>query len=223
MSQARKHPKRRIEAKRGSRRPWSPQQGTAARRRQRLLSFGLPALIVAMIVVVAVALSLGGGNGGSPGKGRVSAGGPARSRPLAAGALTPKFSAPGLDGDRVTWSDYRGSPTVLVVWAPWCPHCQKELPVLSRVAGGFPSVKLVTVVTATGLHPGPTPQQYVADHGLSFPVAVDDGAGTISGALGLSGFPTVYYVDRSGRVVHVAVGEVPEAQMRASFGALAGA
>ncbi|HYT78128.1 MAG TPA: hypothetical protein VEQ37_02495 [Actinomycetota bacterium] len=52
---------------------------------------------------------------------------------------------------------------------------------------------------------------------------MDDGAKTISGALGISGFPTVYYLDRSGKMVHVAVGEGAEAHLGASFGTLAGA
>jgi len=72
-----------------------------------------------------------------------------------------------------------------------------------------------------GEHPGPTPQQYMSEHGLGFPVAVDDAAGSIGGALGITGFPTVYYVDGSGTVVDVFVGEVPESQMRSSFAALA--
>jgi peroxiredoxin len=224
MSQALKNGKGTVAGKpKGGRPSYSERKATAERhrRKQRRLAYGIPSAIVVVMVVVGVVLSLGGGKSAVLPKGRVSAGGPALSQPLTKGATVPSFSAPGLSGGRVSWSDYRGSPAVLVAWAPWCPHCQKELPIMSRVAADFPSVQLVTVVTAVGEHPGPTPQQYMSDHDLTFPVAVDDAAGSIGGALGITGFPTVYYVDGSGTVVDVFVGEVPESQMRSSFAALA--
>jgi peroxiredoxin len=172
---------------------------------------------VAVIAVAVITSGPGEGTRAASTKGSVTAAGPQLSAPLTQGSLVPDFSAPGLMGGRVSWSDYRGSPTVLAVWAPWCPHCQVELPVLGRVALDFPSVHVVSVVTAVGLHPGPTPEGFMSQHGLTFPVAVDDSSGAIARSLGIDGFPTVYYVDGSGRVTTVAVGEVTEQTMRAAF------
>lgn len=143
----------------------------------------------------------------------VVAGGPARSTPLAEGDAVPTFSAPGLDGSRVSWDLFAGRPAVLAVWAPWCPHCQVELPVLDAVLQEYPDVGFVSVVTAVNAQPGPTPEGYMQDEGLSFPVAMDDEAGTIATALGIEGFPTLYFIGSDGRVAVAATGEIDEATL----------
>jgi thiol-disulfide isomerase/thioredoxin len=140
--------------------------------------------------------------------------GPPLTQSLAAGALVPDFSAPDLSWDAVVWKGRDGSPTVLAVWAPWCPHCQKELPVLASVTSDFLGAKPISVVTAVGLHPGPTPEEFMRSRGLTFPVAVDDASGTLGSGLGISAFPTVYYVGSDGRVTAVQVGEWSESEMR---------
>jgi hypothetical protein len=76
-----------------------------------------------------------------------------------------------------------------------------------------PGVGFVTLVTAVGDRPGPTPEAYMADHSLSFPVAVDDDQGTIARALGVPGFPMLYFVGSDGTVTFAASGEVDEATL----------
>lgn len=146
--------------------------------------------------------------------------GPSRTAPLVAGEAVPHFSGRGLTGGRVGWSDVAGEPAVLVVWAPWCPHCQVELPVLGRVASEFPSVRVLTVVTAIGEKPGPDPLEFMEENGLTFPTVVDDGNRTILEGLGVTGFPTAFYVGSDGVVLHVTSGETNEQELRALFGAL---
>lgn len=174
--------------------------------------------VVAVVLVVAAVVFSGGssssGDGGQPspdGSVTIAAN---TGQPLQAGQAIPEFSAPALTGGgTVAWKDYVGKPTVLAIWAPWCPHCQVELPRLSAAVAGHPTIQLVTVTTA--LRPGepPSPLQYMTDNGLSFPVAVDDGNTTIMKGLGVTSFPTTYYVDSSGNVVQSTTGEVDTAQL----------
>jgi hypothetical protein len=93
------------------------------------------------------------------------------------------------------------------------------MPVLGEVAPQFPSVRVVTVETAVGQRPGPSGEGFFAQHGLDFPTAVDDGT-TIMEALGVSSFPTVYFVGSDGRVVDSVVGELPTSQLVEKFRAL---
>jgi Peroxiredoxin len=133
---------------------------------------------------------------------------------LQTGDTIPEFSAPALDGGVFTWSDYLGTPTVLAVWASWCPHCQVELPRLDAAVNGHPGLQLVSVTTATGMAEGaPTPQEYMDSQGLTFPVAIDDEQVTLMTGLGVTSFPTVFFVDASGTVVAATTGEMDPAAL----------
>jgi len=170
-------------------------------------------IVVAALVVAAVigAILLSGGDDGSVPPSSAPADAVSIDRAsgpeLAPGDEVPGFSAPGLDGGTVSWTDSRGTPTVLVVWASWCPHCQAELPVLVPAVQARDGVGLVSVTTAIGENPGPTPEEFLADEGLTLTTAVDDADLTLMRGLGVSSFPTVYYVGADGAVVAVSVGE----------------
>jgi thiol-disulfide isomerase/thioredoxin len=171
------------------------------------------------IVILAVAFTGSSGSGPSPAGSVTIAREPGPQ--LQPGEPIPEWSAPSLDGDgNVAWSDYVGSPTVFAIWAPWCQHCQAELPRLSAAVEQRPAVELVTVTTAVD-RGGPAPQEYMDSRNLSFPVGVDDAAGTISSGVGVQAFPTTYYVDSNGNVVQITEGEVDEAQLGAILDQLA--
>jgi thiol-disulfide isomerase/thioredoxin len=150
-------------------------------------------------------------------RGEVRPGGPARTDTLAAGEPVPDFVAPGVGGGVVRWRDRDGAPTVLVVWASWCPHCERLLPVLVRVARDYPTIRVVSVTTAIGRHGGPSPSEFVAQHGIAFPVALDDADNTLARALGVFRYPTVYWVGRDGAVRGVSEGEGSEGALRGAF------
>jgi hypothetical protein len=84
----------------------------------------------------------------------------------------------------------------------------------------FPQVDFVTVTTAIGAQPGPTPEEYMRQQGLDFPVAVDDTRGTLGAALGIRAFPTLYFVNADGVVVTELEGEVDEATLRSVISGL---
>jgi thiol-disulfide isomerase/thioredoxin len=132
----------------------------------------------------------------------------------------PSFRAPGVSGGPVAWSP--GSPTAVAVWAPWCPHCQEELPVVAEVVAEYPGLELVSVATAIGDQPSRyTPASYMLERGLSFPVALDDARDTIGSGLGITGFPTLYVVDADGIVRAAASGEIAPDGLREMFAQVA--
>ncbi|GEM_PF-1146913 len=213
--------------------PRRQSKGTGAERRakarardqrKKALRVVIPVAVVAVIAIVAVLISLLGGSGTKttlPGGG-VTVAGRARTTLIPPGGLVPSYSAPALAGGTVTWATYRGSPAVIAIWAPWCPHCQKELPILDRVAREFPNLQLTSLATDVDAQPGPTVGEYMSGHHLAFPVALDAKDGRIGQAFGLSGFPTVYYVKADGAVYKTTVGEVSEDEMRSTMKGIAG-
>lgn len=188
-----------------------------ATRSRTLMSVGGVVLVGAVVIAVILLMGDEGGGGGAgdvAAAGDVTVQGMPRSAPLQPGEQVPSFTAPELTGGTVAWGDYLGDPAVLSVWAAWCPHCQAELPVLDRVMEDYPDVGLVTVVTAIGAQPGPTPEEFMRENGLEFPVAVDDANGTLAAGLGITGFPTLYFVNPDGSVALELGGEVDEQTLR---------
>jgi thiol-disulfide isomerase/thioredoxin len=174
--------------------------------------------VISAVVVIAVMASLIGGGGGSGGvAASVTVDGPPRTSTLPVGGRIPNFVAPALGGGEVRWSNAAGKARVLMVWAPWCPHCQADLPRMAQAAASYPSVELVSVTTAVNDHPGPTPQQFMDEFGLTFPVGLDDVDGTIAQALGLTAFPLTYYVNPDGTIANVTVGESSMQEMQAAL------
>jgi peroxiredoxin len=147
----------------------------------------------------------------------VQSGGPRRAGPLGVGEAIPDFVAPALGGGLVRWADRDGAPAVVVVWAAWCPHCQRLLPPFSRVARAFPAVRVLTVTTSIGRYAGPSPREFVSRYGLTAPVALDDADNALARALGVFRYPTLYWVGRDGRVRQVSEGEVSDAALHQAF------
>jgi peroxiredoxin len=190
------------------------------RRLSRISTVVTAAAIVIALGALYLAYQSGRGSGTPSVPGQVHVSGSPRTSMLGPGDRIPSFSAPALGGGRVDWNTYRGRAVVLALWASWCPHCQSELPVLAEVARDFPNVDLVTITSAVGQQPGPTPAEFMKDHGLSFPVAVDDSDNTLLKALGARYIPTLYFVNSEGKVVRAIDGEVPESTLRTLFEAL---
>ncbi|HEX6230076.1 MAG TPA: TlpA disulfide reductase family protein [Actinomycetota bacterium] len=198
-------------------------RATARRRQQqrRTLAWALGGIALIAVVVLGVVALMGSEGGGTPsGSGQVSAAGPPRSQPLASGDAVPSFSGPAIGGGTVSWSDYAGGPAVVTVWAPWCPHCQTELPILDGVMRSTPDVGFVTVVTWIGDAPGPDPEAFMEENGLTIPTVIDDSTETIATALGVVATPTTFFVASDGTVVQMVEGEIGEDTLRQVIGSL---
>jgi thiol-disulfide isomerase/thioredoxin len=190
-------------------------------RQRRNLARALAAVAAGAVVIVAAVVVTRDDGAGPAATDAVRIAGAPRTELVHAGESVPDFGAPVLQGSgRVEWTDYVGAPTVLAIWAPWCPACQEELPVLDRVVKDTPGVRMLTIVTAIGDRPGPTPEAYLAEHGLMFPVAVDDAQGTLAHGFGLTSFPSVLFVDSTGTVVRSDVGVIPEESVRETVSTL---
>lgn len=185
-----------------------------ARRRRALWTWGVPLAVVAVIGVIAVVATRDVGEGSSP-TAAVEIAGPPRTSPIPEGQAFPAFSAAGLDGERVAWSP--GEPSLISIWAPWCPVCQAEMPMIDRLAAEFPDIEAVSVATAQDDRPGPSVAEFVSDGELGLPVALDDEDGTLGRAMGIVGFPTTYLVDPRGTVLAVVQGAVEEAALRSAL------
>ena len=197
----------------------------------------LPAagLVIAAVAVIAIVLSQGGaGPVASASPSPVSPSTP----PVIAGTPLPRFTttaddpAKGLAAPTVQGHDYQGNPveitpsgrpTLVIFAAHWCPHCQRELPLIQSWidAGDAPDdVDLVSV--STGVEPtAPNypPEAWFERIGWTVPVIVDP-TDSVAAAYGLANYPYFVLLDGSGDVVIRLSGEIPIADLQALLAAV---
>lgn len=134
----------------------------------------------------------------------------------AVGTVPPALSGRGLDGSPTTVGGGPGAPTLVAFLAHWCPHCQRELPILvdEAEAGTFDGLRMVAVLTGTNAdYPNFPPGDWLEDEGWTGDVLLDDRSYSAAQAWGLSGYPYMVLLDADGEVVARTSGELGPAQL----------
>jgi cytochrome c biogenesis protein CcmG, thiol:disulfide interchange protein DsbE len=128
-------------------------------------------------------------------------------------------TAPRLDGStfaRADMSIIPGSgPLVIMFIAHWCPHCQREVPLVAAWANGgtHNGVPIRAIATATSKdNPNYPPSAWLTKENFTVPTMVDDEIGTAAKAYGLTSFPYFVALNGSGKVVARMAGEITEEQ-----------
>ena len=128
----------------------------------------------------------------------------------AIGTVVPTLTGASFDGTPVTVQP--GKPTMVVFLAHWCPHCQREVPVLTQWAanGGVPEgMDVIGVATGTSAdRPNYPPSDWLERENFPFPVMADSADFDAANAYGLSAFPYFVVLDSKGQVVSRASGEL---------------
>jgi len=132
---------------------------------------------------------------------------------LAAGQPAPVLTGEAPDGTALTVGGAGdGRPTLVAFLAHWCPHCQRELPVLVDLAddGAFDDVRTVAVLTGSNAAAENfPPTAWLEREGWTGDVLLDDERTTAATAYGFSGYPFLVVLDGDGEVVARTAGEVP--------------
>jgi thiol-disulfide isomerase/thioredoxin len=133
----------------------------------------------------------------------------------AIGLPFPTMSGSDLAGESMTIGG-SGRPTLVMFVAHWCPHCQREVPVVQDWvdAGNLPDgVDLVTVSTSIDpSKPNYPPSTWLAEEGWTAPTLVDPDSSAATAA-GLSSYPFFVVVNGGGDVVARTTGELTTDQL----------
>ncbi len=99
-----------------------------------------------------------------------------------------------LQGRAFDAASLRGKPTVLYIWATWCPACKATTPTIDSFARRHPDVNVLAIAAEEA---GPV-LAALAETPRSFRTVADDGV--IAGSLGVRALPTTILLDGQGRV-----------------------
>ena len=129
----------------------------------------------------------------------------------AVGQTIPEATGQSFDGSPVAIRSDGRAKLILFV-AHWCPHCQKEIPLLADwlESNALPNgVDLYTVSTGVdSKRPNYPPSAWLKNEGWKAPTLADSDDGKAAEAYGLSAFPYFVAVDGAGKVVARTTGEI---------------
>ena len=133
------------------------------------------------------------------------------------GYLAPSFKAQLNDGSElVTIDTADGTVRLIGFFAHWCPHCQREVPRVSKwlEENGVPTeIEILAVSTAVREGtPNYPPSEWFVKERWPTDIFVDNQDNDLAAAYGLAGFPYWVLVDATGRVAHRSSGELTEEQ-----------
>lgn len=164
------------------------------------------ALLTTVAIVVGSARLVPGGTG-TPGGSSVVVG----AHPLE-GKPAPDFTLTQVGGsETVTLSGLRGKPLVINFWAPSCVPCRAEFPILRAALAAHAGSGLT--ILGVWFHGGKfldSPNDvtsFMAEEGAQWPALADPG-GVVQNAYDVVVPPTTFFVDRSGVVRAVQLGEM---------------
>ena len=118
------------------------------------------------------------------------------------------------DGKPRSLSEWNGKPQVINFWATWCAPCRREIPMLNALAsdGAWPEVVLVGIA----IDFREDVLRYLQSTPIDYTVLIGEQDGLDAArAFGVDslGLPFTAFVDASGRIVTIHVGELHRPQV----------
>jgi peroxiredoxin len=126
-----------------------------------------------------------------------------REQPELVSKPAPDFSASTLDGRTVALADFRGQKKLVVAfWASWCGPCRLEMPTLIQFYKNNHSDSSDFEILAVSIDEDPKEaQNFASAMKLNFPVLIDPRQ-KIANAYGVEGIPTMFVIDKNGKVIY---------------------
>lgn len=107
-----------------------------------------------------------------------------------------------------------GQPTVVNLWATWCPPCIREMPVLEEAQKRYPGINFV--FANQGEHPE-TIQRFLSEQNLDLHHVLSDRQGQFGRVTGSHGLPTTLFYNAEGNLVDSHMGELSRASLARSL------
>jgi cytochrome c biogenesis protein CcmG, thiol:disulfide interchange protein DsbE len=124
----------------------------------------------------------------------------------------PKLSGFSTDGTPITIDPADGKAKVIFFVAHWCPHCQREVPLIAKwqKEGKLPTDLVYYTVSTSVQEKGPNypPSAWFTKEAWPFPVMADDKANIAVKSYGFSGFPFFAVLRADGTIAARASGEM---------------
>ena len=135
------------------------------------------------------------------------------------GKRAPDIVGTTLDGTSFDLAGLRGKPVVVNFWGPSCVPCRDEFPLLEAKSAQHAAdgLTIVGVLTDDPVEPA---RDFVAEYGGGWPTVIDPDK-KIKGAYRVAARPQTYFVDRTGIIRSIQVGELTDADFERQYAKIA--
>ena len=140
----------------------------------------------------------------------------ANSRLASDGTTAPTVQMEKYQGGKLSLADLKGKVVMLDFWATWCPPCQEEMPSLIKLAKEYEGKGLVFVAASRDDMPDAPlyVQEYIVSRMPELAPYVVYAPDELAMAFQVTALPTLYFLDREGRVVDAQRGALSEDALR---------
>ena len=134
----------------------------------------------------------------------------------------PDFALPGLHGETVRLSDYKGKVVLVNFWGTWCVPCKEETPALAAVYRKLRDQGLVIIGVDLRNQERPGPdgdadvRAFTEGYGVTYPIALDV-AGETARAFQIYPLPTSFVVDQRGAIRYIRAGKITAEEVEMLF------
>jgi thiol-disulfide isomerase/thioredoxin len=134
------------------------------------------------------------------------------------------FALKDTDDKPVSLADYKGKVTIVDVWGTWCPPCRGEIPHFIDIYKTYKEKGLEIVGINCNENGSPdevkkTIKNFIKETKIPYRCVINDGK-TEEKIPGFQGYPTTLFLDRSGKVRMMIVGNPGKAKLDAVVAAI---
>lgn len=133
----------------------------------------------------------------------------------ASGKQAPDFALKDLQGKQVRLSDFRGKAVLLDFWETTCGPCKVEIPWLVELQNQYRAQGLEIVGVALDDSGPANIQKFAKEMGMNYTIL--QGRDAVGDAYGVIGWPTTYFIDRSGKIVDADEGLVGRSEIESNI------
>ncbi|WP_419225310.1 prolipoprotein diacylglyceryl transferase family protein [Acinetobacter sp. A2] len=123
----------------------------------------------------------------------------------------PDLQFQNLQQQQVPLQHWVSKPTVINLWASWCPPCHREMPVLHQAQQDYPDIHFVMLNQGETTD---TVQDYLRQHGFNFQHVLFDPQGDMATQMNMYGLPSTLFFNAQGQLVHRHMGELTQPMLR---------